>query len=658
MDRVEEYLCIPGDYCRALGGLRWAVEGYVIEFHDGRTFAFAGEIAQFLEGIALQRPFPNFGHIVHLLDLLRTLREPRPKNLQRLPQLFRRAGQVHRNAGAFFGVLCPEVPDAPDVPTAEQVWQRIVVHCCVTGAEAVPRSRKGQEPSQSYAEFEESIDAALAAYTDEELLDWFRLGQGHVKEPARRIAERLDLDRPRSLRGTLAQIAQHDRLAGAIPYVAQMVSALTLPPRRLAQPELPLGGYSDVTTRGLPEQVLPSQLALDDLEFIRRHAQRELLYYRREEPHSQTREELVILLDQGVRTWGTVRLVLAATLLAFGQLADCRRMPFRVAVTSDGGRLHDPLAMPEEALAQLLQVSDLTARPALALERVLEEDPAGRRDIVLLTHPYKLEEADVLAAGRRLHPQARLFAVTVDGRSLVRLSELRHGAPLPVSQFQVDLEAGARQQSKERTDKGEEIQWTWTGDVELIGFPFRFGVERDPKPNFLFAFDHAGQWLLTANPHRMLHLTQTDGEATEVLPRGYVRGSVLQEVDSIIGVAGGFVVAGSVAGMLVALHYDVQSHCCRAHVLLDEGEVRQTAADKCEAKSYNRELHCVIFQYRDRDVALHHALDLTTGQVQGGRRTWDTGLRASRALERASRLPNRDSVLDVGGSHPSKTDYG
>src|SRR5439155_247562 len=82
----------------------------------------------------------------------------------------------------------------------------------------------------------------------------------------------------------------------AILFVAQLVSALALPPRRLVRPELPLGGYADVATRGQPEHLLPSQFALDDLEFIRRYAENELLYFRREEPHARTQEELIVLL--------------------------------------------------------------------------------------------------------------------------------------------------------------------------------------------------------------------------------------------------------------------------------------------------------------------------------------------------------------------------
>ena len=117
--------------------------------------------------------------------------------------------------------------------------------------------------------------------------------------------------------------------------------ALTLPPRRLAQQELPVGGYADVTTRGHVDHILPSQFALDDWDFLRRYAEHELLYFRREEPHEQTRHELVVLLDQGVRTWGDVRLVLGAALLALGKQAVDRKLPFRVATTTSPGSL-DP----------------------------------------------------------------------------------------------------------------------------------------------------------------------------------------------------------------------------------------------------------------------------------------------------------------------------
>ena len=103
---------------------------------------------------------------------------------------------------------------------------------------------------------------------------------------------------------------------GADLCAAQLVpSALALPTaayRMTGPQELPVGGYTDIVTRGQVEQLLPTQFALDELEFLRRFSENELLYFRREEPPAQNRQELVVLLDQGVRTWGDVRLVLAA----------------------------------------------------------------------------------------------------------------------------------------------------------------------------------------------------------------------------------------------------------------------------------------------------------------------------------------------------------
>ncbi len=586
MDAVDDYLRIPAEYGRTLGGLRWSADGEAVEYHDGSTFALDGEIVSFLEGFAQQRSFPNFGLVLHLLGLLRNHRgwqflesfEP----LSRLHQMFRETKQVYRNAGVFCAVLCQDIPSAPDPPSSWQVWRRVILRSFSTAQEFLPRRQPGEEPPLTPADLVKYLGVRLREYDDEEIRHWLRFARGPVKEPAQRLAEAVEIERPKTLQGILSQLAREDRLAGAIPFVAQMVSALSLPPRRMGVPELPLGGYSDVSTRGQPEHILPSQFALDDLEFVRRHAERELLYYRREEPQAQTREELVLLLDQGVRTWGTVRLVLAAALLALGQLADRRRMPLWVASTSGGGVLHDPLKLSAQDLAELVQVSDLSSNPALALERTLQEDSDQPRDIVLLTHPYNLDEPDLAAAARRLRPECRLFALTVDAHGQAQLSELRGGVPLRVSRFQVDLEARPAP-----VPRGEP-QASWTGDVEPVGFPFRFGVEVDSKEQMLFAFDHSGEWLLTATGHGMLHAWKTDGSTREVWPRGLIEGAVLREVQAVLGVAGGFVVAGSLGGQHGAFHYDLRQRSCRFGPLPSPGNSKVHCV-------YDHELHCVVF---------------------------------------------------------------
>ena len=73
--RAALYLRIPESYCRSIGGLRWAHYGDAVEFLEGaasgQTFAFAPEIALFMEGFRdLEGGFPAFGHVLHLLYLI------------------------------------------------------------------------------------------------------------------------------------------------------------------------------------------------------------------------------------------------------------------------------------------------------------------------------------------------------------------------------------------------------------------------------------------------------------------------------------------------------------------------------------------------------------------------------------------------------------
>jgi hypothetical protein len=561
MDRVADYLRINARYAAALGGLRWSADGEAVEFADGTTFAFAGEVVSFLEGFAAERPLIPFACALHLLCLLRRPSAPVGNQPSALHSAFREAGQVHRNAGAFCAHLCRGVPVAQHLPSAWEVWQGIILRTVMTTAGYLAGGAS-EEPPLAPAEFEAAVVLALDRYTPKELAHWLRHGQGPASD-ADKLVE-VVRERPPTLGGLLAEVSRRERLAGAVPLVEQMVSALTLPPRRLDEHALPQGGYSDVCTRGNPEQVLPTQFALDELEFLRRHAEHELLYFRREEPHAPTREDLLVLLDQGTRTWGAVRLALAAAAFALGRYAERRRLAFRVAATADGGSSHDPLEMNPDALAALLGASDLSPHPGLALERALAEEAPADRDVVLLTHPRNLAAPDVAAAARRVRPGTRLFALAVDGHGEAQLCEVRRGAPVALTRFRVNLEA--RPAPPPESGPVEWVRAPWRGDLERVGFPFQFGIGGIPAGQFFeFAFDYAGEWLLTANGG-MLYATRTDGSHTEVLPRGYLDGKVVGSFQAVLGVVDGFVVVARYPDV-VALHYDFRTRTCKAHRL-------------------------------------------------------------------------------------------
>ncbi len=552
MSSSAAYLHIPPDYARHIGGLRWAMAGDAIDSLDG-TFALVEEVVSFLEGFASRRPLLHFAHMLHLLYLLR-------QGDPVLSRAWREAGRAARPAGAFLAELCRDVPSlAPPGIDEIHLALRLRSFLGATGEDET------EGPLLAPREFVSLLAVALEQFSLAQVVHGLRHGQLPAGD-GKRLAREVLQARPASLGEVLAELARHERLAGAVPLVDRLVGALSLPPRRLADRQLPLGGYADVGTRGQPEQILPAQFALDELEFLRRHAEHELLYYRREEPHSPTRDELLVLLDQGVRTWGRVRLALAACALALGELARARRLALRFATTGNGGRTVDPLAVESAELAELLGASDLTPHPGLALERVLEEK--ARRDVVLLTQPRNLAEPDVQAAARRLGPDSRLFAVAVAAGGEAIFSELRHGLPVPVSRFRLDLALPEPSRSA-----GPEPPREWRGDIEPVGFPFRFGPGGNHEP-LLFAFDQSSEWLLAALQHGLLLLMRRDGTAHEMLPRALVvdlscppgsDGRLLGEVHGVLGVTGGFVVTGAVPGQVVAAHYDLATRQVRVH---------------------------------------------------------------------------------------------
>jgi len=332
---------------------------------------------------------------------------------RRLTAAFRDAGRPLRNAGAFCAILADARTTASWSLPLDEVLRLLrdpvrPLRWRIRNAAAHVDLNLYPSP----AAFEHKVLQKLETYSDEDLRTWFRHGRGPARQAARQLAEQMPLRR--TLAGMLATLLERPRLAGARPYVAQMLSALTLPPRRLVRPELPMGGYSDVTHRGQPDQLLPSQFALDEWDFLRRYADNELLYFRREDPHDRSRHELVVLLDQGVRTWGDVRMVLGAAVLALGRQAIQRKVPFLLATTSNRGTLVDPLETDDEGLGKLIEASDLSANPGLAMESVLEQKADVMRDVVLLTQPRNLAEDDVRAAAMRAMGNVRLLALTLD----------------------------------------------------------------------------------------------------------------------------------------------------------------------------------------------------------------------------------------------------
>ena len=155
MRRVREYLQIPDDYrtpTRWLVGLRRRGRR-----PDGSTFAFAAEIALFLEGYALVGPLIHFSYMLKLLRRFDArLAEPdapgRPgpgpgepaQKSDALAIAFREAGRPLRNAGALCAWLCRDIPPVTDPPDTLELCLRL------SHGRSCRRSRSTRRPPRDW----------------------------------------------------------------------------------------------------------------------------------------------------------------------------------------------------------------------------------------------------------------------------------------------------------------------------------------------------------------------------------------------------------------------------------------------------------------------------------------------------------------------------
>ncbi len=638
MRRNVDYLAIPEGYFHWLGGLRWSREGDAIEYalddpDSPRTFALNGELSLFLEGYMAAEHTACFAFLLQFLDILGAGRRApvvpsftASRRAEEVARLFRECGRPFFNAGVLAAHIGRDWPPARVQPDLREVTAHLTKSFPSRILIGVWGMRPTAEvPPLQPADFTFLVLNALSAMDDAELRHWLRTGRAPVAaDVVVPIADLAEAVRPRSLALVLARLESRKRLRGAQPLVAQVLGAFTLPPRRLATADLPTGGYADLTTRGQPEHLLPTQFALDDLEFLRRFAERELLYHHREEPNAPTSEELVVVLDQGVRTWGDARLVLAAVALALGRLAEKRGWRLLIVTTGAPETTIDPLLVDEETLGRQFEAADLSTSPAQALATALNTPrPSGLRDVVLLTHKRNLEDPAIVAVAGRAVAGTRLFGVGVDASGEVLFVEMVGGGAVPRARCRVQPRPNAIVPPETLPPPSANTRPGWTGDVEPIGFPFQLGLYQ-PFEGRLMDFDEAGEWLFLVSVPGFVFAWNIISGRVEVLPRGMVGSPPLTKVAALVGVADGVVTAGWVDGRLILVHHDMVRRRVRAHDLGDVADALSSTwelsrrdepicsigAKEIGTLDYHAEFHSVVVRGRWPSywaVSLHDA---------------------------------------------------
>lgn len=607
-ERANAYLAIPPRFAEQLGGLRWSFTHDGILDSDGQTFVLVEELAQILDGVFACPPVPPFAYVLAALRLLSQCTNDSHVGTGDTYKKNRSAVGFPRNVGLLIAELCRELPAAVAPPESAEV--RLALD---------DRLRFGRQSLPGlvadswlvFDEVERTLAAALFKIEPDSLVSWLRTGAPPNADAAEKLAEPVETLSVRI--GKLFELAKvRPRLVGAAWLTPALDAALAFPPRRRSADTIPQGGHADVATRGRPEQLLLSQFALDSDEFVRRFAERELLYFKPEEPHAPQPPDRIIVLDQGVRTWGHVRLALAGAALSLLRKHGNGFGPTYLVHSPD----RDPISLDKTSpreLVENLETSDLTASPAetLANAVVSAGDRERPRDLFLLTHPRSMQEPDVILAINARRETDRVFALTVDASGQAEISEWGPRGPVRLRSFRVDL-AGAeairvKTPREVRPPKLGRRLPPWTGDVEPIGFPFRPGLVAEPA---IFGFDGVGEWLLSTSRDGIVQAITLDGQPPEVLPRAYRDGSVLKSVEAILGTDDGVAVCGRMT-------LDDESNFVRVVSNTVSGMEPAVISSASDFKAPNRSEWYVVAHYsRERRALAIHRLAKATGMVR------------------------------------------
>ncbi len=177
-----------------------------------------------------------------------------------------------------------------------------------------------------------------------------------------------------------------------------LLSSLQLPSSGGQRRGLAIDGVGGISQRGPLQRLLLSELALDDELLARRIALTEALYLDREPPLLPRRKGRTLLVDSGLRLWGSLRLFSTSVALALVELAqreaqiDCYRCHGSELILSE--------LTHAAGLLQFLQGLCSDLHPGAALKRWVEgrsqssEIDVAAEEVIVVTSTLALADPE------------------------------------------------------------------------------------------------------------------------------------------------------------------------------------------------------------------------------------------------------------------------
>lgn len=256
----------------------------------------------------------------------------------------------------------------------------------------------------------------------------------------------------RELIETLVQDSENHSLGRL---AKDLLAALYRPARLVPEKTLHMEGYSDISNRGNLDRLLMSELAYDDETLAVRVAQGEALYMRRETPPSRETLDRCILIDCGIRSWGTPRIYSAAVGLALTASASQSAHVF--AWKTQQETIERSFFTDQSGLSLHLESMHAGLQPANVLESFCESvaQSSTNAEVYLVLTRDVWEDIDFRIALRN-SKLTGLTAAIVDRLGNLELVEYSRAGTRSIKRMQIKLvQPNANTDVSERTASGD-----------------------------------------------------------------------------------------------------------------------------------------------------------------------------------------------------------
>lgn len=435
-------------YLSGTGSSYWQrSDNQEISWADGRTIAFLPEIVTVLNRLAPEG-LPPFGAVLLLIAACRENWGDPPSRRGLLAGLLDNAACD----AASINLTASKPESGKSSPLLNEVWDGLdKVHALPCDLRYSPAAKAdlaaavfdglhgrlspqvSKDIVEALATWNGSLPAgsvAMSTYSPTRDLGALRAGLARIDETNLRLRAKTGLETlpapapidvpPLTGRAWLGWLEQQEEFAGLGRLAKRLLAAIHIP-RNLNEPdELPLGGITDIAPRGPLDRLLLSELAHDDLTLAVRVAMNEALYLRRESPPRTPPHQRHILLDSGLRLWGSPRLYATAVALAMTAQND-PHLNVRVYRAAGKG-LARVVMNTAEGLRNHLAALDHRLHPGDALPRLVELlDESEGGDAVVVTSDDTFNDPAFQRALERSAIGSVYFAtVSRDGRFELR----------------------------------------------------------------------------------------------------------------------------------------------------------------------------------------------------------------------------------------------